>query len=361
MNSTTEFQSGPAVPFSISLRSPERVIQSATLNTLIALVLTLWNEFDFGTNLLYSQCIGLSIWGLIGVLCDWLMRDLQRHWRRLFWIVPVGSVVGYVVGTAAGDAISGRHRLPPWDALLQDREYGFLILSLGVSIACTYYFMSQTRLAAAREEAASASAQTETAQRQMTESQLKLLQTQLEPHMLFNTLANLRALIGTNPVAATDMLDRLNNYLRATLSASRVTAHPLQTEFDRLNDYLELIAVRMGPRLQFSLHLPPTLAQVPVPPLLLQPVVENAIKHGLEPKVEGGRITVLAHRMAGQIMLDVQDTGVGLPPGGAALESFGLTQVRERLANTYGERGKLELMPTEPSGTLVRISYPNQT
>ena len=132
---------------------------------------------------------------------------------------------------------------------------------------------------------------------QAAEARLRLLEAQLEPHMLFNTLANLRALIGVDPQRAQTMLDHMIAYLRATLRASRADAdrpHTLQDEFARLQDYLELMAIRMGPRLQFALELPEALATQPVPPLLLQPLVENSIQHGLEPKVEGGRITVRA-------------------------------------------------------------------
>jgi LytS/YehU family sensor histidine kinase len=235
---------------------------------------------------------------------------------------------------------------------------GFLILSLIAGAAITYYFMSREQLAAANEETALATAKAETAQRQAAESQLKLLQTQLEPHMLFNTLANLRVLIGSNPVAATEMLDRLNAYLRATLSASRATTQTLETEFERLRDYLELIAVRMGPRLQYSLELSPELARLPVPTLLLQPLVENAIRHGLEPKIEGGRITVRARQALGQLTLEVQDSGIGLPGGRTVTEGFGLTQVRERLASAYGGAATLDLHADETQGTQVRITYP---
>ena len=167
---------------------------------------------------------------------------------------------------------------------------------------------------------------------QATEAQLKLLQTQLEPHMLFNTLANLRVLIGTDPVRAQEMLDRMIAYLRATLDASRTATHPLQAEFDRLRDYLELMAIRMGPRLAFTLELPPELAAVPVPALLLQPLVENSIQHGLEPQVQGGRITVSARCEGAQLVLEVADTGAGRAPPAPGGRGFGLTQIRERLA-----------------------------
>jgi LytS/YehU family sensor histidine kinase len=122
-------------------------------------------------------------------------------------------------------------------------------------IAGSYYFYSQQprRLPRARMGEA---------QRHADEARLKLLETQLEPHMLFNTLANLRALIGVDPARAQHMLDHMIAYLRSTLDASRATTHPLQAEFDRLRDYLALMAIRMGPRLQVDLQLPPELATV---------------------------------------------------------------------------------------------------
>ena len=183
--------------------------------------------------------------------------------------------------------------------------------------------------------------------------------------MLFNTLANLRMLIGTDPARAQEMLDRMIAYLRATLSASRSTEHPLSLEFERLRDYLELMAVRMGPRLAYTLDLPDSLRDVPVPPLLLQPLVENAIRHGLEPQVEGGHITVRAHSRSGPggptLVIDVHDTGVGLPaalaPPGPG-QSFGLAQVRERLATLHGAAGTLDLIAASAGGTSASVTFP---
>ena len=148
------------------------------------------------------------------------------------------------------------------------------------------------------------------------------------------------------------MLGRLIGYLRATLGASRTGLHPLSAEFDRLADFLALMAVRMGPRLQVQLDLPAALRDVPVPPLLLQPLVENSIRHGLEPKVAGGRIEVRAAQHGGQLLLTVRDTGVGLAaratptaqagpptaaPDAAAKDShYGTLHVARRLATMYG-------------------------
>jgi sensor histidine kinase YesM len=225
-----------------------------------------------------------------------------------------------------------------------------------------------------QERLASARTQAEAAQRQAAETQLRLLQSQLEPHMLFNTLANLRVLVGVDPARAQAMLDHLIAYLRATLGASRTAAHPLATEFERVDDYLALMAVRMGPRLQVLLDLPEDLRALSVPPMLLQPLVENAIKHGLEPKVQGGRIEVRARREGTTLRLTVRDTGVGLqeaasPPlapsapaahPGSNTGGFGMSQVRERLATLYGGQASATLAPATDAdgGAVVTLLLP---
>jgi sensor histidine kinase YesM len=198
------------------------------------------------------------------------------------------------------------------------------------------------------------------------EHQLKLLESQLEPHMLFNTLANLRALIAVDPPRAQAMLDRLIGFLRATLSASRVSMHTLAAEFERLADYLALMQVRMGERLQVELDLPDELASRPVPALLLQPLVENAIKHGLEPHRGGGRVSVRASLGDGGLLqLSVRDNGAGLPSAGALANGssgsgFGTTQVRERLAAVYGQAASFTLAPAPEGGTLAVLLLPDR-
>src|SRR6185312_14350513 len=142
----------------------------------------------------------------------------------------------------------------------------------------------------ARGQARVQRAQVAAAAHEATLARLDMLQSQLEPHMLFNTLANLRALIAADPPRAQEMLDHLIAFLRATLAASRQPEHPLSDEFARIDDYLALMRVRMGDRLRTSAALPPDLAALPVPPLLLQPLVENAIKHGLEPQRGPGEL-----------------------------------------------------------------------
>jgi LytS/YehU family sensor histidine kinase len=196
------------------------------------------------------------------------------------------------------------------------------------------------------------------ARKHADEARLKLLETQLEPHMLFNTLANLRALIGVDPVRAQQMLDHMIAYLRATLSGSRAATHTLQAEFDRLRDYLELMSIRMGPRLQFTLDLPPDLTQHQVPALLLQPLVENSIQHGLEPKIEGGHIIVRARREGASVILEVADTGVGPPGSVADAKGFGMSQVRERLVTLHGSAARMNFARADDGGARTVIELP---
>jgi len=161
------------------------------------------------------------------------------------------------------------------------------------------------------------------------------------------------------PQRAQVMLDQLIAFLRTTLAATRVDRHPLRVEFDCVRDYLALMGVRMGPRLQVQLELPADARELPVPPMLLQPLVENAIKHGLEPQVAGGRITVSAERRDGALQLAVRDDGVGLAATAAADGAhFGIEQVRTRLATLFGSGATLVVRPAADGGTEAVMTLP---
>jgi LytS/YehU family sensor histidine kinase len=269
------------------------------------------------------------------------------------WLVA-SAVLGYFGGSLLADWLTGeRLTRDPFGADLRPLAL-ILMLSLGFTVSAVYFLYSRGRLAVLQAAA-------EAAQRSAAEAQLKLLQSQLEPHMLFNTLANLRVLIGADPVRAQHMLDRLIAFLRATLAASRSGSHALADEFSRIDDYLALMAVRMGPRLAVRIELPAALRDLPVPALLLQPLVENAIRHGLETKVDGGRIEVIARREDEALVLDVRDTGSGLRSEQTGDGSrFGLRQVRERLTALFGDRASLTLQPArdEQGGVLASVRMP---
>lgn len=337
------------------------------VNTVIALLLWQSGRGALDEQWVYSQAIGLSIWALTNLGAAWLSRPsdpagFPRGWR-LVLLVPVTTFAGAVLGLWLGDFYAPRSA---W--LLTTDNPALLgkivLMSMGVGVAMTLYFYLRGR-------SDHLEAELQRAKAQQAEAQLRLLESQLEPHMMFNTLANLRVLIGMDPPRAQTMLDHLIAYLRSTLAASRTDGasgqHTLATEFERLNDFLVLMAIRMGPRLQVSLNLPDALRPLPVPPLLLQPLVENAIRHGLEPHVQGGKLHVSARCTDDEgrrwLVLDVHDNGAGLntpsplrPPHTGS--GFGLQQVRERLATAHGPQASLTLGTDADGWTLARVRIP---
>jgi signal transduction histidine kinase len=310
--------------------------------------------------LVYSLLISLFTWAIIDLGRNVVPSARETGWPRGWQgvaLVVVGIVVGYFVGTRLADLMCLRFGwyagYPRLDRATELRT-SILITALA-GILGSFYFYAANRSAYLQRQMAEA-------RRHADDARLKLLQTQLEPHMLFNTLANLRALIGADPARAQNMLDHMIAYLRATLSASRSASHTLQTEFDRLRDYLELMAIRMGGRLQFDLRLPAELAQHPVPALLLQSLVENSIQHGLEPKLEGGSVVVSAKRDGADLVLEVTDTGVGPDRAADAPAStgtgFGIAHVRERLATLHGAAAKVDFSARAEGGARVVLRFP---
>ena len=370
----------PTVP--LGQRVLRHVLGGALLSSGVGLFITLLMRDGLWRNWVLSMCIGGCIQGLIEVgrhaISAWLRRRGMRGpqldanwpgWHLMGPYVVMAALLGYVLGFNLGALLLG---MPvPVTVGFGSRGLAIVLtITVCVSAIATYSFYMRGQVAAM-------AAQAEAASRQASENQLRLLQSQLEPHMLFNTLANLRVLIGLDAARAQAMLDHLIRYLRATLGASGASLHPLATEFACLDDYLALMAVRMGPRLQVQLQLPDALRQHPVPPLLLQPLVENCIRHGLEPKVAGGRIRVRAEQQAGQLVLTVRDTGVGLagdsPPDstapagttasdGSRRSHYGTRHVAGRLATLYGNQASFSLRPATDAegGTLAEVRLPLQ-
>lgn len=198
--------------------------------------------------------------------------------------------------------------------------------------------------------------------RQAKEAELRLLQAQIEPHFLFNTLANVRSLIDFDPPAAGQLLDAFTDHLRVSLTSMRADAVPLERELELVGHYLRLMQLRMGERLSFSIEADPALRQQPVPPLLLQPLVENAIHHGLECCIDAGRIDIQAQRRGDLLVLSVRDNGVGLDaPKKRKGNGVATQNIRERLASRYGERARLLLQSAPPRGTLATLEIPLPT
>lgn len=321
----------------------------------------------FDVSLVYAYAISTFIWLLTDVP-RFVFKRLLRSPAPYYWpptlpaalMLSVGIPLGYVLGTLVGDAYSGKST---WDLVQfhQSRFAGMAALAAGISLAYVAYFYQRGKAESLANE--------------VTQAQLMLLQSQLEPHMLFNTLAHLRALIGQDTARAHAMLDHLNDYLRTTLQATRMPVHqalhPLDDECSRLGDYLSLMAIRMGPRMAFELDLPPALATACVPRFILQPLVENAIRHGLEPQVSGGRIEVQARAEGAKLQLTVRDNGSGISEmaladaarplqsnSAQAGSSWGLSHVRQRLHTLYGPRAGMRITPVPAGGTCVVLTLP---
>jgi hypothetical protein len=328
----------------------------AAFSAVIAIGLGIAKGGDWIQQFVYAEAIGLSIWACSDFGRLLFKRDPETQWPtgwRMIAMQTGAVIVGYVIGTWIGDQYCGCSTFELWQRSARTFA-GYLLLCIATTVAISFFFMSRGRDQRRLRQIA-------TAQRDASEAQLKLLESQLEPHMLFNTLANLRVLIGIDPPRAQAMLDQLIAFLRATLSGSQQPFHALSAEFARLSDYLQLMQVRMGDRLQTQLALPHDLADLPVPPLVLQPLVENAIKHGLEPHVGGGRIEISAERRGAQVVLRVRDTGAGLAADANATGTrFGLEQVRRRLQTIYGAAATLDLRPAGGSegGTDAIVTLP---
>lgn len=229
------------------------------------------------------------------------------------------------------------------------------------------FFISRSRNALALAARKTREAELSDVSRQVTEARLQTLQAQVEPHFLYNTLANVQALNEVDPRAANQMVGHLIQYLRSSLPKMRESTSTVGQELELVRAYLNILQMRMGTRLEFSITAADDLLPYAFPPMMLPSLVENAIKHGLEPQRDGGRIDIVAERMheggAGQCLrITVSDTGRGLsdesPQAGGGV---GLSNLRERLAALYGVSGRFWLTANTPKGAVATIEVPLQS
>jgi signal transduction histidine kinase len=194
-------------------------------------------------------------------------------------------------------------------------------------------------------------------ERALTDAKLSALQAQVEPHFLYNTLANAQLLTRIDAKRADVMLGHLITYLRNALPVAGETMSTLGREVERSRAYLEILKIRMGARLKFAVDVPSTLENMPFPPLVVQTLVENCIKHGLEPKPGGGTVMICAEAHQDRLQITVADDGAGLQTGTSGT-GLGLRNVRERLKLTFGDSAQCALAVNSPSGMKATISIP---
>jgi Histidine kinase len=226
---------------------------------------------------------------------------------------------------------------------------------------------SYKRQLTAQAEAVQATevAESEQLKRQVVEARMAAMQAQVEPHFLFNTLASIDHLIETDPPRASTMQKNLIALLRASMPTMREANHGAPRDLSRemavIKPYLEILKVRMEERLQVRLEVPDGLLSAEFPPMMIQSLVENAIKHGLEPKPEGGEILIKAEIVHGKLNIVVADTGLGFGKAATAGTGVGLANIRERLQLLYGAAASVAVTENQPSGTRITIAVPYRT
>ncbi|MBI3530455.1 MAG: sensor histidine kinase [Betaproteobacteria bacterium] len=316
----------------------------------LAVGLTQIKDYPFWKNLVYSLSISTSIF-LLSRLLGGLRGSTRMDWKIAVIAIPAGTAVGvYLAAIATGTDLLRLFAEHPNHLVLT------LVISLIFGTGFCYYFYSREAIAEAtaamREDALARAAY----EKQLAEANLRLLQAQIEPHFLFNTLSNILSLIRNEPQKAEHMLEDLTDYLRVSLQRTRTDQVTLGDEIMLLRAYLGIQQVRMGARLSYSIDVPAELNKLRLPPLIIQPLAENAVHHGLEPQAQGGRITVKACRSGDKLDIEIADTGSGLSED--SVPGVGLSNVRARLQALYADRAQFLLQPNQPRGLKIRLEIP---
>ncbi|HEX6137114.1 MAG TPA: histidine kinase [Casimicrobiaceae bacterium] len=320
------------------------------IDTGVALVLWVDDTRPFWHPLLTVQLNGLAIAYCVNVAAPW---DHDTPLRRLALATLAGSLIGLVLVI-----VVKRYSLDYVRTMPSSFLFNFLAAFVtGFSISLMFYV--KRREARASAALHKAEAERHLLSKQAIEAELKLMQAQVEPHFLFNTLASVQYLVETDPRQAGVLLGHLTGYLRAALPQLRASSSTLAREMTLAEAYLNILQMRIGARLAFTIDLPQELRDHPFPPNLLISLVENAIKHGIEPSAEGGSVVVAAAHAGDSLVVTVTDTGAAAPAVNASVgQGVGLANIRERLAALYGSRGRFTLEPASPRGTRATLSLP---
>jgi hypothetical protein len=271
----------------------------------------------------------------------------------------IGEELSDAIEAAVDDAAEAKARSYHKQASTWFTSFVWLLV---MALFGTKALMGGKKRAEAEMQSATAVAERESMQRQLSEARMAAMQAQVEPHFLFNTLASVEHLIETDPPRASAMQRTLIQYLRAVIPQMRDAnlTTSLGREVDMVTSYLDLLKMRMEERLTVDIQIPDGLRSAAFPPMMLQSMVENAIKHGLECKPEGGHLSVKAEIADSKLRVTVADNGVGfgvVPSKGTGL---GLSNIRERLKLLHGEAGQLHIAANIPSGVIATIEVPYQ-
>jgi sensor histidine kinase YesM len=319
------------------------LVSTFIFNTAIAGVLTLlmpsipfWHEF------VYSQCIGLSVMSI-----NVTVAAFVRHGAIRLAVLCITLPASVALGLTLAFAISG---VGSWG---DEHVLTSMTLGLFFGLIGAIAFLLSERI---EMEVAQRRLEQDESEKREVEANLKLLQAQIEPHFLLNTLATVSSLIDSDPALAKKLLERLNDWLRVALARARSDRTTLDDELSMLENYLQILKIRFGERLRWRIEAADSARLLLFPPMLLQPLVENAVRHGIEPKLGGGDIGICATTDASTLRIEVSDTGVGLigDEGGGT----GLSNVRARLATLFGAKGRLMLENKTGGGVVATLELP---
>ena len=312
------------------------------------------------------------LWAVLTPFIFWVASRFtpDRRWLRpMLLLLGIGIVlamlVDHIVAFLHVDLMPHPHRPPPHPGsgprmgpielwFLNDLLVYLAILAAG--IAREYFLRYRARM----EETTRLQAHAAQLQAQLAEARLDTLRTQLDPHFLFNTLNAVSALVERDPRGVRRMISRLSELLRHTLEGGREQEVPLRQEMQVIERYLEIMQIRFQGRLELDLRLDPAAADALVPSFILQPLVENAITHGIDQTTAAGRIEITATREGERVVLRVRDSGPA-PAGAPAVEGVGLRNTRARLEQLYGEAQSLTLRPAEGGGMVAEVTLPFHT
>ncbi|NMM28159.1 MAG: histidine kinase [Glaciimonas sp.] len=317
------------------------LIVTFIFNTAIAAVLNLFMSM-FWHQFIYSQCIGFSVLIINAGIAQYVKNRIRR--MAVLSVSLPGSVA---FGVTLAFAITG---IGSWsdDFVLKTLAIGMFFGLIGV---ITFLLFERIEMEMSQHQLIKAESE-----KREIEANLKLLQAQIEPHFLFNTLANVGSLIDSDPVLAKKLLERLNDWLRVALVRARSEKATLGDELDMLENYLQILKIRFGERLRWRIEVSEDARLSVFPPMLLQPLVENAVRHGIEPKIGGGEIAIRAVITDAVLRIEVSDTGVGLI--GDEAGGTGLSNVRARVATLFGNTGKLVLESKVGDGVIAKLELP---
>ena len=308
---------------------------------------------------LFGRLFFIALAGTIafGLFERWPARMPRRITRWVVQVVSVAFVIPLAaffayVATTQGDP------LPFWEDADRLTGFGFMTfmgLLLGPWMAVTALIGQIT--GEAQRQALAFELERSELERTALDARMRLLQAQVEPHFLFNTLANVRELVESGSAQASSVLDSLIDYLRAAVPRLNNAETSLQQELQLVRSYLDVMRMRMPDRLQFALHVDAQAATLQCPPMSVLTLVENAVRHGIDPAENGGRIDVFARVENDRCHIEVRDTGVGLRGKSSGLGT-GLATLGERLQLVFGGEANVYVVAVEPHGVCARLDFP---